>query len=221
MRRRDEVVGEIARRLADRDLGHPVRVGVDGRVGAGKSTFARELVAAVESLGRPAVHVDSDGFHHVRAVRRQDVDDEARGYYENAYDLDAVVEQVLRPLGPGGSLTYATAVHDLVTDEVVGGATATADPDAVVLFDCTFLQRGALRRWWDEVVWLEVDREVALRRGVGRDATALGGVEEATAAYERRYMAACDLYVREERPRESATIVVHHDDPARPRLLRS
>lgn len=218
---RETVVVTVARRLVGRVTDHPLRVGVDGRVGAGKSTFARELVAAVGALGRPAVHVDSDGFHHVRAVRRQDGDDPARGYYDHAYDFDAVVEHVLRPLGPGGSSTCATAVHDLVTDEVVEGATATVAPDAVVVFDCTFLQRGGLRRWWDEVVWLDVDREVALRRGVARDATALGGIDAATAAYEQRYMAACDLYVREERPRESATIVVEHDDPARPRLLRS
>lgn len=216
---REDLLERLAQRLVGRADDHPVRVGVDGRVGAGKSTFARDLVDAVRSLGRPGVHLDSDGFHHVRAVRRQVADDEARGYYDHAYDLDAVVDRVLRPLGPGGSFTYATAIHDLESDAVVEGETALAEPDAVVVFDCTFLQRGAVRRWWDEVVWLEVDREVALRRGVARDAAALGGVDEATAAYERRYMAACDLYVREERPRQSATIVVDHDDPSRPRLL--
>ncbi|MEH3033807.1 MAG: hypothetical protein PGN07_07140 [Aeromicrobium erythreum] len=97
----------------------------------------------------------------------------------------------------------------------------TVPVDAVVVVDCTFLQRGSLRDLWDEVVWLEVDREVALRRGIARDAERLGGPDPAAAAYAARYMAACDLYVAEERPLERASVVVEHDDPASPRILRS
>ena len=62
---RQDVVRVVARHVARLDLGHPVRVGVDGVCGAGKTTFARELVAAIDALGRPAVHLDSDGFHHM------------------------------------------------------------------------------------------------------------------------------------------------------------
>jgi hypothetical protein len=33
---------------------------------------------------------------------------------------------------------------------------ATAPEDAIVVFDCTFLQRGLLRDQWDEVIYLQV-----------------------------------------------------------------
>lgn len=213
------VLAEVAGLLAAQDLGRPVLVGVDGVVGSGKSTFARELVTVLRDDGRPAVHLDSDGFHHVRAVR-QGGTDQARGYYDHAYDLEALADRVLRPLRAGGSLEVATRVHDLETDEVVDDETAVVDPDAVVVFDCTFLQRDGLRDLWDEVVWLDAPRAAALRRGVSRDALRLGGQDAAEAAYEARYMAACDLYVAEQRPRERASIVVDHEDPANPRLVR-
>lgn len=220
MTERDRVLDALGERLAAARRGYPLRVGIDGICGSGKTIFARDLVSVLTARGIPTIHLDSDGFHHVRAVRQRKLADEARGYYENAYDFDALAERVLVPLGPGGSGTYATEVHDLATDAVIEDRTAQADPRSVVVFACTFIQRGGLRDLWDEVVYLDTARDVALRRGVERDADALGGSKAAEATYERRYMAACDLYLAHERPVERASLVIAHDDPGAPRILR-
>lgn len=198
---------EVLAHLVALDLGHPVRVGIDGYCGAGKTTLARDLERAIRDAGRPALHVDSDGFHHVRERRYRQGRESARGYYDDAYDLDAVAERVLRPLGPGGDRVVATTVHDLASDAVLD-ETAEVAPDAVVLFAATFIQRGGLRELWDEVVWVDTDEATATGRGVTRDAEALGGEEAARAAYESRYLAACRIYVEEERPRERASLIV-------------
>jgi uridine kinase len=214
---RAAVLEHLAAHL-DRDPGHPLRVGIDGVCGAGKSRFADELAAVLAGTGRPVVRLDSDGFHHPSAHRRRNPDP-ARGYYEDAFDFAALAERVLRPLGPGGDRRYAVAVHDLATD-AVREEWAVAEPDAVVVLDCTFLQRGALRALWDEVVYLDVDLERATARGVARDAAALGGREAAAEAYRRRYRAACEIYLAEERPRERASVVIAHDDVRRPVVVR-
>ncbi|TQS44125.1 uridine kinase [Cryptosporangium phraense] len=197
--------------MAAQHPGHPLRVGIDGVCGAGKTTFARELRDAVETAGRPAVHVDSDGFHHVRARRYRQGRTSARGYYEDAYDFDGLVARVLEPLGPGGSREYATRIHDLRSDEVVTGETARCPVDAVVLFDATFLQRDGLRACWDEVIYLQSDEAAATARGIARDGLP-------AEAYATRYLAACRLYLAEQRPAERASIVVEHTDPAAPRI---
>ena len=57
----------IARQLLARQAGHPLRVGIDGICGAGKSTFARELQAVLSEAGRPVVLVDSDGVRKLAA----------------------------------------------------------------------------------------------------------------------------------------------------------
>jgi uridine kinase len=164
----------VADRLSTRPLDHPVRVGIDGICGAGKSTFARDLAGVLAERSTPVILLDFDGFHHARTVRYRQGRYSARGYYEDGYDLDALAQRVLGPLGPGGDLTYAKAVHDLATDEVITGSLAHADPGAVLLFDGTFLQRAAIRVLWDEVIFLDVSRNVARARGVARDADALG-----------------------------------------------
>lgn len=123
------------------------------------------------------------------------------------------------PLGPGGSQRYALRVHDIATDRVVR-EWGSAPQNAVVLFDATFIQRDDLRDQWDEVIYLDASMARAQARGVSRDADALGGVDEATLAYESRYMAACRIYVAEQHPRERATIVIDHEDTASPKLSR-
>lgn len=217
---RGQFLSMLVDRLAAVNIGHPLRVGIDGPCGSGKSTLARELVAAIAASGRAAVYLDSDGFHNPRHVRYRRGRDSARGYYEDAYDFRALVDRVLVPLGPGGSRLYATKVHDLDTDRVEVNLAAAAPNDAIVIFDCTFLQRGQLRDYWDEVVYLRVRRDIAVTRGAGRDAARFGGFEDARKAHDARYMAACDIYIREEHPAERASILIDHDDFANPIAVR-
>jgi uridine kinase len=216
---REAVLDEVARRLCAREPGHPLRVGVDGVCGAGKTTFAAGLARHLDGLGRPAVHLDSDGFHHVRAVRHRQGRDSARGYYDDAYDFDSLRDLVLVPLAADPPYRYAARVHDLASDEVLR-EWAIAPPDAVVLFAATFLQRGTLREHWDDVIYLDASIERAQVRGTARDADALGGIDQANAAYDSRYMAACRTYLAEEHPQERASIVVDHDDPERPSIVK-
>jgi uridine kinase len=217
---RDAVIKQLATHLASVSRGHPLRVAIDGVCGAGKSTFAGELAAALEQHGRPVVLLDSDGFHHIRARRYRNQDDLARGYYEDAYDFDSLANKVLRPLGPGGWREYATKVHDLASDDVVRDATAVAPPDAVLIFAATFVQSPQLDGLWDEVIYLDADEDAALARGIARDADALGGESAARTAYEARYLAAWRIYSAERAPRSRASIVVEHTDPAAPVLER-
>jgi len=217
---RDAVLDEVSGRLCARNLDHPLRVGIDGVCGVGKSTFANRLADRIEASGRPVVRLHSDGFHHVREVRYRQGRDSARGYYEDAYDFDSLRDLALIPLGPGGSRRYATRVHDLNTDDTLL-EWATAPVDAVVLFDATFLQRDNLREHWDDVVFLDANIERAQARGIARDAAALGGPEKAAQTYEARYMGACRIYLAEQNPRARATIVIEYDDPTHPKLARA
>lgn len=215
---RDHVLDDVARHLLAQDPGHPLRVGIDGWCGAGKTTFRRALADRLRNGPRPVLELDSDGFHHERAVRYRRGRTSARGYYEDAYDVARLESLVLRPLG-AGDRRIAVKLHDLGTDRQ-DLVEETVEHGTIVLFDCTFLQRGALRALWDEVIYLDVDETVARDRGIARDAGALGGPAAAAEAYDNRYLAACRIYRDEEDPEERASVVIENTDPERPRLVR-
>jgi hypothetical protein len=81
---RGQAIARLARWVADRRLGHPIRVAIDGVTASGKTTVARELATAVSELGRPVIQVSMDGFHHPRARRHRQGRESALGYYEDA-----------------------------------------------------------------------------------------------------------------------------------------
>jgi uridine kinase len=216
---RAAMIAQVAGILCARAPGHPLRVAVDGITSSGKTTFASEVAEAVGAQGRPVARVSMDGYHHRRAHRHRQGRLSADGYYEDAYDLDRAARELLQPLGPGGTRRYRDRIIDLATDEPAD-SWAEAAPDTVLVVDGSFLQRAELRDHWDEVIYLDVAFEVALARGVARDAAAFGGRDAATEAFTQRYHAAGHRYLDEVDPRRRATIVIDNNDLARPRLVR-
>jgi len=93
-----------------------------------------------------------------------------------------------------------------------------APVDSVLIVDGSFLQRPEILGHWDHRIFVNTSFEVALARGVARDALLLGGEAAAKTAYEARYHAAARLYINAVHPAESATVVVDNDNLANPRL---
>lgn len=198
----------IADAIPSLPLPHPVRVAIDGRTASGKTTFADGLATVIEGSGRQVIRASIDGFHRPRAARHRQGRLSSDGYYEDARDLPAMSNLLLHPLGPGGGRSYATAAFDLEGDKPLKPVFRIATEDAVLIVDGTFLQRPELRPAWDFVVFLNVSEEEARRRGIGRDAPALGGRDATAELYYRRYGPAFARYEAECRPMEKADVVI-------------
>src|SRR5580698_6175748 len=127
---RTAAIERLATVVCDQELGHPTRVAVDGTTASGKSTIARELTTAVKRAGRSAVHLSMDGYHHPRDHRWRKGPLSAEGYYEDAYDFQAFVTNVLVPLGPDGNGRFTARIIDLVTDESIDEPPVLAPADA-------------------------------------------------------------------------------------------
>jgi len=191
-----------------------VRVAVDGVDGVGKTTFAAELAGALQAQGRSVVQVSADGFHRVRAERHRRGVCSPEGFWLDSYDHPALIENVLVPLGPGGSRRYRSAVHDVRTDEVLDLPWLSAPAGTVLVLDGLFLHRDELAGYWDFSVFLTAPFAVTAARMAVRDGTSPDPDHPGMARYvqgQRLYFAAC-------RPWERAGLVIDNSDVARPTL---
>jgi uridine kinase len=165
------------------------------------------------------IRASIDGFHRPRADRYRRGPDAPEGYYHDSFDYPALREDLLLPLGPGGSRRYRRAIFDVRADRALPSPEEIAPEAALLLFDGVFLLRPELDDLWEYRIFVDVPFEVTLARATRRDLALFGSAEAVVARYERRYIPGQRLYLREACPRERADVVVANADPAHARLM--
>ncbi|MGY4305057.1 uridine kinase [Bradyrhizobium sp. USDA 4369] len=206
---------DLALRISRLEMGHPMRVAVDGRTASGKTTLSDELAELIKRSGRPVIRTSIDGFHRPKAQRYARGRFSALGYYDDARDLSAVRTLLLEPLAPGGDRLYRTASFDLERDVAIAQPSALAPVDAVLVVDGTFLQRPELRDHWDIVIFVETSRRISDARGLSRDRL---GQQIAMKVYAERYGPAFDFYEETCAPAGTADVVFNNDDMDHPTI---
>jgi uridine kinase len=213
---RTALIEQVAERIDGLRPGR-LRVAIDGFTAAGKTSFGHELAAALRRRGRATLRASFDDFKNPwREARELGYDRiTGEGYYRNAYDFRSARELLLRPAGPGGSGQVVLCAHDPLTGEDHRDQVVTAPPDAVLIVDSVFALRPEYDGFWDYRIWLEVDPQVSLDRGIARD-VAMEGLDEATRVHRDRYHAAERIYLAEAEPRSRADVVIDNGDFAHP-----
>lgn len=222
---RDAVLDSVANLALALPSGRTL-VGVDGRSGAGKSTFADELATKLEAAGRRVLRSTTDSFHRPRSERMRLGPTSAQGFYLESHQLDLIISDLLHPFLQG-----ATSVVVAAFDEPTDGLaveTVGVDGPAVLIFDGLFLQRPELEPLWDLVVFLEADtrsdREWVdhLLSALPPDPTARAAIIDERLERGRwpRYRHGWKHYSETRRPAERAAVVVDNNDFREPRLIR-
>jgi uridine kinase len=197
---REELLVDIASHLVRLPQQPVLRVAVDGVDAAGKSTLANGLATCIRRFGRPVIRTSIDGFHNPRSIRYQRGALSADGFYCDSFDLTAIVNTLLAPLGPGGTRVYRTAIFDYRKDASLNRRLLRAEHGSILLFDGIFLSRPELRNCWDFTIFVKADFQVTLMRALARDLPLFGSTEEIRRRYEARYIPRPDALSRRMRP---------------------
>jgi uridine kinase len=210
---RADVIGEYADEVLQLFPAGRILVGIDGIDGAGKTTFAKDLAAAVRDRGVASAVVSLDGFHAPAAVRHQGADD-ADTWFRHAYDYDAFRRLVVEPFRAGAPVALDHRSRE--DDAVIPDAPRFQPGDrSVLVVEGVFLHRKELVGLWHTSAWLEVPMSVGLARTAERD----GSDPDPEAAINRRYFGAEERYLREADPRRRANASFDLRDPASPRRI--
>lgn len=163
----------VARAKGLAGTGHRRMLGICGAPGAGKSTLAAQLVAA---LGERAVLVGMDGFHLAQRELRR-LGREARKGAADTFDAAGYVDLLRRlrrngPEQPGAETVYAPEFRREI-EEPIACAVPVAPEVALVVTEGNYLLLpdhpwGAVHALLDEVWFLAPDESVRIARLVER-----------------------------------------------------
>ena len=196
--------------------GHrPVLVGIDGVDGAGQTVFADEIAHTLRPRQVPVMRASVDGFHHPRTVRYRRGRNSPEGFFLDSYDYPTLRERLLDPLRPTGNRQVLRAVCDVATEQPVHAAPETVADGTVLVFHGIFLHRPELRDYWDLSVFLDVNFEVSIPRGLARGY----GDPDPAAASNRRYVDGQQLYLARCQPHQHATFVIDNNQLDAPSVL--
>jgi uridine kinase len=138
------------------------------------------------------------------------------GYFNDSFNHDALIELLLQPLGPGGTLAFRRAAFDFRVDQPVDAPLEYAQRDSVLIFDGVFLLRPELRQHFEFSIFLHADFRVTVSRAEARDLHLFGSVQQVRRRYYERYIPGQRMYLAEVRPEQWASIVIDNNDPLRP-----
>jgi uridine kinase len=186
-----------------------VLVAIDGLLGSGKTSLADELADLIAECGLDTIRISLDDFLNPQAVRYAQGRTSAQGFYEDSYDLDTFIADVLEPLSNEGSGRYRAAAYDHLHEAPAHTPWKVAPDDAVVIIDGTLLhcKRFATDRHhkaWDLSVWLQVPFDETYRRLH----ETLGVSDDPHDPANARYYDGQLLYLRDCDPARKADLVI-------------
>jgi pantothenate kinase len=184
-------------------------LGITGPPGAGKSSYAAELVEAVNQAGRSAVLVPMDGFHLAQAALESLGLAELKGAPET-FDAAGYLELLRRVREPGEEVVWAPRFDRSADDAIAASIPIQPTVDLVVTEgNYLLLPQG---QWWlvrlqlDECWFLDLDDDERRRRlqarheSFGRSPEAAagrtGGSDEANAVLVNRTRDQADAIIR-------------------------
>ena len=214
------LLDSLARYLVALDVGHPLRVAIDGVDAAGKTILADDLARELQGCGRQIIRSSVDFFHYPAEVRHQHSGTSPESYYADSFNYPALTSLLLEPLGAGGNRRFCTGIYDYRVEGELKSPELLADVSAILLFDGIFLQRPELSVYWDRVIFLQVNFEETVARAAERDQYLFGTAAEVRVRYESRYVPGQQIYLAQCQPADLAHILIDNTDPTFPLLLR-
>jgi uridine kinase len=90
--------------------------------------------------------------------------------------------------------------------------------NGILIVDGVFAYRPEFNDYWDFRVWVDIDAELSVARGVQRDAEMSGDGEQAEKLHRNRYLVGERLYIAEVDPCSFVDVIIDNTDFERPHL---
>lgn len=196
----------------------PIRIAVDGRDAAGKTTFADRLALQLAARGNEIYRASIDDWQRPPEIRDRRGRFSPDGYYFDGFDFEDAKARLLEPFSIGAGFTLRA--YDVERERAVEEGVTVAGPGSLLIVDGVFLFRTEIQGCFELGVYLRVSRQTSIDRGVARDAPRRGDAILERQLYEQRYAPAQDRYHEEVSPEDFADLVIDNEDVENPVVVR-
>lgn len=216
-----DTLEHVCRQLLKLRVSHPLRVGINGVDGSGKTVFAGRLAEALKNqTQRQVICASIDSFHNPKSVRYAQGRESAAGFYRDSFNFPVLINSLLEPLGPQGDRHYKTASFDLVADQAATSPPQVAQQDAILIVEGIFLFVLGVASQLDFKIFLDAQFDVTLARMLNRHQDGqLQSLEDEKRIFATRYMPGQLLYLNEVHPSSLADIVIDNADFENPQIM--
>lgn len=170
----------------------PLIVGINGVDTSGKTTFTRELSNYLSERGFHVQTIHMDDFHNPSSIRYKEPDP-ILTYINNAFDLNRIENEVLKPISSEGLLDKELTLLNLETDEFTITKKYDINPETIILFEGVLLYREPIDKYFDLRIYLDVSFDEVLRRASLRDGYLMGST--VIEKYQQKYIPIQKWYI--------------------------
>ncbi|MFZ5966958.1 MAG: hypothetical protein ACOYVK_07260 [Bacillota bacterium] len=210
------VFEKIEREITQMNLQKPFIIGVNGVDTSGKTSFSQALSEYLKGKGYHVALIHLDDFHNCRAVKSQ-ADNEIDGYFNHAFNLELLEEEILHPIHHGGYLNKELTLLNLDTDTYINEKHYYVDRGTIVIVEGVLLYRAPIDQYFDYRIFLHIDFPEVLRRAEQRDVPKYG--VEFLERYHKKYIPVQEKYLSMYQPKEKSNLVIDNTDWHVPQIL--
>lgn len=184
-------------------------IGINGVDTSGKSTFTNHFAKFLISTGRKTEVLHIDDFHNPLKVRLTG-NNEIVAYYNNAFNYDQVISEILEPLQQNGSVNKSVVCLNLDTDQYENEILYEIDNETILLVEGVLLFRTPLVEYFDSKIYIHISFEEVLKRAKVRDVPKYG--ETFLEKYINKYIPIQKKYIEEHQPLKNSDIIINNQD---------
>jgi phosphoglycolate phosphatase len=210
---RRKPVYEQIKKAADekKQKDRPLVIGINGIDCSGKTTFADGLEKFLKNQGIRTQMIYLDDFHNPKAVRYAG-SNQAENYFNNSFNINLLVENLLKPAREKGRVSADLTLLDVKTDKANVVKRYSITPDTVVITEGVFLFRNEVALYLDYKIYLDIPLVESKRRAATRDPAAI------VTKYNAKYLPAQEKYINEYAPAALADMVIDNTDWRHPKI---
>jgi HAD superfamily hydrolase (TIGR01549 family) len=204
----EKILSEIERK---KDKKRPFVVGINGIDGSGKTEFAGAFKKFLIDRNYQTQAIHLDDFHNPKEFRYAGKD-QADNYFNRSFNIDLIIEKLLKPLWEVKAFSTHLTLLDWRTEKYDIEREFCFRPETIVIFEGVFLFQKELAPYIDYKIFLDITFEESKKRAITRDPKAV------IKKYDEKYLPAQSRYLKEYPPGDTADMVIDNNNWEYPRI---